>query len=92
MDIRVLSKKKFEDSTQTTLHISNKDKSDVDIDDIRAIRAILIQDPNLLFFDPNFFSFKNKGFGSKIRKNKISLFLNSLVKPLFLKKVSLSQK
>ena len=37
MDVRVLSKKKFEDSTQTTLHISNKDKSDVDIDDIRAI-------------------------------------------------------
>ena len=49
MNISVLGKKDFEKSIQTTLQISNKNKSDIDIDDVKAIiKKVSVNDAKVM--------------------------------------------
>jgi hypothetical protein len=49
MNISVLGKKDFDKSIQTTLQISNKNKSDIDIDDVKAIiKKVSVNDAKVM--------------------------------------------
>ena len=49
MNISVLGKKYFDKSIQTTLQISNKNKSDIDIDDVKAIiKKVSVNDAKVM--------------------------------------------
>lgn len=49
MNILVLGKKDFDKSIQTTLQISNKNKSDIDIDDVKAIiKKVSVNDAKVM--------------------------------------------
>lgn len=49
MNISVLGKKDFDKSIQTTLQISNKNKSDIDIDAVKAIiKKVSVNDAKVM--------------------------------------------
>ena len=49
MNILVLGKKDFDKSIQTTLQISNKNKSDISIDDVKAIiKKVSVNDAKVM--------------------------------------------